>query len=445
MKIGFYVQAHEHIGVEILTAVLKQAGHSVEVFFDPKLCRDGTLFIDPLASLLNVEDMVIEDVLEADLDMLCFSVVTDNYASSLRVARKIKEHSNIPTVFGGVHCSSVPERVVNRPEVDYLVVGEGEYPLTELAEALANGQTRPNIMNVWYQDAYGQTVSHPTRPTIPDLDVLPFLDRDPFLEKVPAFHRTRYSTAASRGCVYACTFCNNSMYKTMYNKAKKGRWKRRRSVDNFMEELRLAHAKYNFAHAFFQDEIFIDDREWLEEFCDKYARDIGKPFWCYGYAKFIDKGVVEMLEHANCKIINIGIQTVRESTKKKYLKRGERYDKIVDSIELFKHSNIRLTTGNILECPGQTIDEAIELAEFYNDNRVDLPIVGFLRYYPRTEIVDIAKQEGILEDADIEDIEEARDERPILVSDNKNGPLYRKASNLILLTIVLPKSMVRWL
>jgi radical SAM superfamily enzyme YgiQ (UPF0313 family) len=446
MKVGFYVQAYEHIGVECLSAMLKGVGHTTSLYFDPRLCTDGFVFVDSLAPIFNIEDMLVDQILEADLDLLCFSIVTDNYASALRVAAKVKQKSNIPIVFGGIHCTSVPERVAVKPQVDYVVVGEGEHCLVELCDALANGTRYPEgILNLWYQRHDGELVSAAARPTITDLDTLPFLDKDIFYDNVPAFHQKRYSTAASRGCVYACTFCNNSMYKQMYNKSGNGRWQRRRSVDNLMEELRMSYAKYKFEYIYFFDEIFIDNRDWLAEFADKYGEEFGLPFFCYGYARFIDKEVVEILEKAGCRECNIGVQTIREYTKKHYLKRGEKNERVKQAIALMADSSIYLSTGNILECPGQPVEEALELAEFYNDNRVDLPLVSFLRYYPRNEIVTIALDEGILTKADVAEIEEAAEERPFFKTTSKDGPSYRKIRCVIQLTPWAPKPLVRWL
>jgi anaerobic magnesium-protoporphyrin IX monomethyl ester cyclase len=321
MKIGFYVQAFEHLSVERLSAGLKCAGHEIEVFVDPKLCNDGIVYNERLRRLLNIEDLLIEDMLNANLDLAAFSVVTDNYATALRVAGKLKAQTDILTVFGGIHATSVPERVIKRPEVDYLVVGEGDEVMVELANALANGDRDFSFPNLWFRKG-SEVVSNSVRPPIPDLDILPFPDKGVYYEKVPAFHRRRYSTAASRGCVYACTFCNNNLYKRMYRGL--GRWQRRRSVDNVIAELQQAHEKFPFETVQFWDEIFVDHMDWLEEFSDKYARKINKPFFCWAYPKYITPETVAMLEKANCREVNIGIQTINETTKRTKLRRGGR-------------------------------------------------------------------------------------------------------------------------
>ncbi len=444
MKVGFYMQATEYVGVEFLSAVLKAAGHTTALFFDPRVWRDGITYDERLGRWFNIEDMIVEEILDSDVDVLGFSVVTDNYATALRVAGKLKQYSDVPTVFGGIHCTSVPERVVVKPQVDYVVVGEGEYPLLELVEAVERGERDVRIPNVWHRNAQNEVVSTPARPAIPDLDGLPYPDKGLFYDNVSPVHRKHYVTVASRGCLYACTYCNNSMYKEMYNKSGRGKWHRRRSVDNLMGELVQAHQAFGFGYIFFQDEIFIDNREWLEEFCDKYGKALGLPFWCYGYTKYVNAEVVAMLEDAGCNEMNVGVQSIRKETRK-IIKRGDKNERIVETFELMRNSKIYLSTGNILQLPGQPIEEALETAEFYNENRVDRAIVAFLRYYPRTEIVKTGLKMGAITAEDVERLEEAEKENPFIVSTSKDARGFRKAHMLIMLTAFAPKFLVPFL
>ena len=447
MKIGFYVPGHEHLSVELLSAVLKQHGHATEAFFDPRLFRDGPLAHPRVAEWMNAEDRLAEEIANARLDLLCFSVVTDNYATSLRVAAKVKQRSNIPIVFGGVHCTAVPERVAVKPQVDYVVVGEGEETLVELCQAVSCGGPDSVIGNLWYRNRNREIISGPWRPLIPDLDDLPFIDKDIFYSKAPSYHRKRYITIASRGCIHSCTYCNNSMYRKIYERAELGKWRRRRSVASLMRELTEAYSEYPFENVLFLDELFLDERPWLEEFCESYGRLIGKPYWCYGHSRYLTPEVVRMLEQSGCREINIGVQTIWEETRRNYLKRGDTNRQIVDAIDAIRDSSIFLGVGNILDLPGQSTEEMLDLAAFYTEHRVDQPIVSFLRYYPKTEIIDIALKEGLLCPEQVEKIEEAEEEgTPCYVSDiDERTSISSKIRVLILMTSWAPRVVLRTL
>jgi radical SAM superfamily enzyme YgiQ (UPF0313 family) len=440
MKVGFYIPAFEHLGISYLSACLREAGHETAGFLDPLLCKDGAFHTRLTERLFDMEDFVVDQIVKAGVDLLAFSVVTGNFLDARRVAAKVKERCGIPTVFGGIHCSSIPDRVIEKPEIDFVVVGEGEGALVDLANRIEAGQSAHGIPNVWYKDG-GRVVSHPPRPVIEDLDTLPFPDKDIFYSVVPSFHQTHYMATASRGCCFACSYCNNSRMRRIYEG--KGHWRRRRTVDNLIQELQEAQAKYRFADVRFWDEVFIDDRDWLEEFAGKYPQAIGKPFFCWGHARFIDEDVVELLEKAGCQEVNIGVEAVQEKTRKELLGRTDTTAEIVNAIELFRRSRIWISTGNMVGLPGQDVEEVADMAAFYNEHRVDRPWVFFFRYYPNTVIVDEAVERGLLTAQDVAQIEDPT-ERQVTFSyanDADNRDIVRIAT-LIYLTALLPKALI---
>jgi len=214
-------------------------------------------------------------------------------------------------------------------------------------------------------------------------------------------------------------------------------------VDNVIAELKQALEKYNYKMVQFWDELFVDDKEWLEEFAEKYSTAIGKPFFCWGHPRLITEKTVAALEKAGCREMNVGIQTIREGTRREFLKRTETNDDVARAIHLLKESRIFVSTGNILGLPGQTVDEGLEMAAFYNETRVDLPYVYFLRYYPGTEIVDIAREAGLLTDQEVVELEEPTEEGSIFTKSKDTPKDLVRIRTLIQLTAILPKSFVR--
>ncbi len=442
LKVGFYVQVFESLGVEYLSAALKEAGHETCIFFDPVLGNDVIYQNRFLASFLSLEDMLLEKMLGADLDLLAFSVTTDDYAGMLHMANHIKEHSEIPIVFGGIHVSCVPERVLVQPAVDYVIVGEGEQALVDLAEALSRGEPVEQIPNVGYCSDEGIHIN-PPRSLVENLDSLPFPDKALFWEKAEGFKKSIYGMIASRGCLYSCTYCCNSSMRSVYKG--KGRWHRRRSVDNVLAELEWARNQYDFERVRFWDDNFVDDEEWLEEFAEKYRACIGLPFFVWTSPSHTTDKVVRLLKKAGCQEISMGVQTCYESTRKKYLHRSDTNEEISKAIATVRDAKIFLSTANILQLPGQTLDEARDLAAFYCENRVDLAYVFLLRYYPRTRIVDIATQEGILSSADVEGLEKAETRWANSVAGPHDDLAFLKIRDFIVLSNMLPRFLIRFL
>ncbi len=443
MRVGFYIPGFEHLGVSYLSAALKQAGHETVGFFDPLLCQEGFFHTPTLERLFDMENCVVERILDADLDLLAFSSVTDFFPRNRRVARAVKRRRDIPTVFGGIHCSSIPESVIPHPEIDYVVVGEGEQALVDLVERLEHGDAGGEIPNVWYEEG-DRIVSPPPRPLVEHLDELPFPDKDIFYDVAPGFFKRHYTTAATRGCMFACTYCNNSRMRKLYRG--KGHWRRRRSVENLLQELREVKVRYAFKDVRFWDELFIDDKPWLREFAAAYRRDIALPFYCYGHSRFIDEESVALLQQAGCRELNIGVECMGEETRRTLLRRPFSNEEIQRAFDLVRPTGIWLSTGNILGLPGQPVEEALALAAFYNENRVDHPQVYFFRYYPNTEIIDIARERKLLTDDDVADIN--GQERPtagFASASERDAPDLLRIRTMIHLTTVLPRGVVAFL
>lgn len=442
MRIGFYMEVFEGLGVEYLSACLRQAGHETLLFFDPKLGNDTVVLSKPLAYLLNMEDMIAEQMAEAELDVAAFSVMTDTYGNALRMAQKLKARCDVPTVFGGIHASSVPERVLAQPAVDYAVVGEGEHALLDLVEALESGETEAPISNVG-RKSEGRIVIQPPRPLVEDLDTLPFPDTDLFWKRARGYRNSCYNIVASRGCPMACTYCCNPLMKKLYRG--KGRWHRRWSVDNVIKEMIEAVGRHDFDRVNFWDDDFVDNAAWLEEFAGKYETAIGLPFFAWAHPRNVNPHAVALLEKAGCQELSLGVQSTNEQTRRTYLQRFENNEELKAAFAAVRDSNIFLSTQNILQLPGQTPEEAHDMVRFYAENPVELAHVQLLRYYPRTEVVRIAKELGMITDADIERFEEAEGPRLLSVAQPDDQPVFLKVRHFIVLMGLLPRFLIRFL
>ncbi|MCD6292044.1 MAG: cobalamin-dependent protein, partial [Deltaproteobacteria bacterium] len=69
------------------------------------------------------------------------ALFTPYHESALRVALAVKkQHPGCRIVVGGHHATALPETVMACAAVDYVIRGEGEAALPELAKAVKNGQ-----------------------------------------------------------------------------------------------------------------------------------------------------------------------------------------------------------------------------------------------------------------------------------------------------------------
>ena len=440
MKTVFIQASFENLGIQYLSSILKKAGHETDLVFDPRLFNDTIIYNKPLSDIFNFKSHVIKKVLESNCDLIAFSITTDIYNWSLDLARTLKRYINTPIVFGGPHPSAVPEQVLKNEAVDFVISGEGEEALLELAACLSESKTHTAIKNLWYKKN-GKIMGNDVRELIRDLDTIPFPDKKLYSDTMTDFGGS-YRTIASRGCPFNCSYCHNSMLRKLYNSPK--RFWRVRSVDNVIEELRSAKNKNKISSVFFTDDLFPYDIKWLSVFAEMYQKYINLPFWCYVHPTTVNEKTIALLEKAGCATAAIGLDSIDIAVNQKMCHRNVTRDRIERAIKLFHKRKIGLFGGYILGYPEQSSEQLIKDVNFYNENKVDGISVYWIRYYPGTNIREVAKQAGRLKDEDIDKLEKDAvslrlRKRHLRVRE------FSKIIHLFYLTCLLPKFLLRFM
>lgn len=441
MRIAFVTSHYESLAIEQLSAIARQAGHQTELFFEPALFHN--FFYDsPLLyrRIFSHEDAIVDGVAASRPDLVAFSVISDNYQWTLDLARTIKRRLDTTVVFGGIHPTSVPERVLREEVADFVVVGEGEGAFLELLDSLERGRDPSGIANLggrWD----GRSFLNPPRPPIEDLDALPFPDKDLFFNEFAPLVRQAYMVMGSRGCPSSCSYCWNSTISRVYPRG----FFRRRSPSNILEELVSARARYGIKRVTFYDEVFTADRGWLREFLQGYRERVALPYFCCVHPDNVDEETVELLEGSGCSSVNIGIQTASEETRREVLGRGGSNNGIARALALLGESRLFVYSNLMLGLPGETEEDLRQTLRFCARHKADLPAIYWLRYYPGTRIVDEAHRMGVLSEADVERILDSRDYQPYAISGSTYSRTAARLGNMILLSGVLPTGLTELL
>ena len=147
-----------NLGLASISAVLKENQHEVT--------------LTHLTKEPSKKD-ILKEVSQKSPDFVGFSSTTNQFHFVELISKWIKEEfSEIPIVVGGIHATLAPNDVIQNDNIDFVCIGEGEYPLLELLE---NGFDDREIQNVWSKERKTSI-----RPLISDLDTLPFPDYDLF-------------------------------------------------------------------------------------------------------------------------------------------------------------------------------------------------------------------------------------------------------------------------
>ena len=100
MKIVFVHLGKEHLGIEILSSLLKQEGHKVELVWDVGLFSkvDSALHIPFLERIFEKRN-IAQEVAQKNPDLVAFSVYTTTYQWACDRAKEIKECLSFPLLF----------------------------------------------------------------------------------------------------------------------------------------------------------------------------------------------------------------------------------------------------------------------------------------------------------------------------------------------------------
>ena len=389
MKVSFVYRGYENIGIQMLSAYLRRAGHETRLHFEPLLFGDMLLTSRRLIDWFSYDDAVLADLTDYGPELVCFSVVTFDFAWARRIAERVR--ASLPTakiVFGGIHVTSNPSEVLAAPCVDFVVVGEGDEAIVDLANALQDGNPVDAIANV----GAAAGTPNPPRPLIRNLDALPFADKELHYRVHPLF-RIGYTILSGRGCPNNCSYCHNNIQRKIYHDQS---YLRRRSVDSVVEELAQAKRDTNPFLIRFSDDNFCYDIEWLEEFADKHPARAATPFWCFIHPGCADARTIAALKRAGCLEVQMGVQTFEPEIRRHVIGRSETEQQIIEGIDGFRRAGIRISTDFIINLPGHTEANLVKAATVFMQHPPHRIHTFWLSYFPSLDITRFAIEHGVV-------------------------------------------------
>jgi radical SAM superfamily enzyme YgiQ (UPF0313 family) len=444
VRITFLALGSEQLAVSQLSAIARREGHEVGLAFSAALFDDRyNLSVPRLAPRFDDRREALDAIAAQRPDVLACSVLTGTYQWMLGVAAEARRLvPGLKTVFGGVHVSAVPERVLARPEVDFVCVGEGDVAFPRILREIARPGSEGAIANVRYHGPDGTLVRGPQAGFLQDLDALPFFDKTLWEDhlRVGDF----YLTMASRGCPYRCTFCFNNFFADLPEE-KKGRYVRQRSVEHVMAELLAAKRRYRLRFVDFEDDVFTVDKAWVHRFLDRYRREIGVPFHCLTHPRYMDDELARWLAEAGCASIQMGIQTVDDEYKYRGVRRYEKTEHVERALEAMTRHGLRVKCDHMFDLPGEPEGaqaSALALYAAHPPHRIQTYWTNLL---PGTEMVEQVLAQGRIDAADVDRLEEGLDfdffRKSNLGRDPERMREFKRYETLFKVLPVLPR---RW-
>ncbi len=401
--LAFYnFEAH---AIRIFHPLLKRRGHDVHsIFF-----KNYFTFQVPTQ---QEEDMLVDLIERLQPDLVAMSVWSTYYQLAARISRRLRQSLDTVIIWGGIHPQTRSEDCLQH--ADLVARSEGEYVLAELTDRLSLGQDWTDIAGTWSRRD-GEIRRNPPRLLIQDLDVLPPADLSPANKYYLGWGAWRdvarwdkraicYDVMGVRGCPFECTFCIHNYTRKVTQGL--GTYIRRRSVEHVLSELRTAVAERPLLKMVaFSDDIFSPPRPWLDEFCERYPREVNLPFLIWTFPRMVDDEKIRKLNKAGLWCATMGIQSGSERIRRECYERETSNEEIVAACQTLARHRVARNLDFIGDNPWETEEDWRETLGLLC--RLPKPFYFnyfSLTYFPGVDITERALAAGFITPDDVEDV-----------------------------------------
>lgn len=353
-----------HMGLTLLGQILSEGGYEVLVM--------DYAFLRGLESKLKIPK-ISEVIQDFRPEIIGISVFTYLYNECQQLIDEISQHSNAPIMLGGPHISLFPEDFINDKRISYIVRGEAESVILDLANK-AQRQPVPVIINC----------PPPSAEEIPAIN-LDIAFGNEYLQN--------YQIQLSRGCPFNCSFCTIDLIA--------GRKVRARNLELCMDQIIQAKKRNpNINTITITDDCPSFNKERFKQFLIMFAeKNIDSTITIDNVrADLIDEEMLKLYVKAGGQNICLGVESGNPEVFK-LVNKGEPIDKIIDAARLIHKYNLELGLCFVIGLPEDTLERQRDSIKLAKDLKADYIYWNMCIPWRGTEIYKWFIKNGEVEDA----------------------------------------------
>jgi anaerobic magnesium-protoporphyrin IX monomethyl ester cyclase len=344
----------------------------------------------------QVDKMTYGDIKKAiedkDPDVVGIQAMTFTLLDAIETARcvkKIKPQAHV--CLGGPHVNIYPQESISFPEVDSLVLGEGEYIFTDLVRALADKKDLRTVSGIVYKRK-GEIINTGKRPFIEDLDKLSFPARKllPIQKYYSALAKKNPITTmmTSRGCPFRCIFCDRPHLGKLF---------RARSAQNVVGEMEDC-VGMGIRELFLYDDTFSINRKRVVDICETIIKKGLKINWdIRARVDTLDKDLIGRLKDAGCCRMHLGIEAGNARILK-ILNKDIDLKQAETVFSLARKAGIATLGYFMIGNPTETRQEILETIQFARNINADYAHIAVATPFPATKLYLMGLEQGIFKE-----------------------------------------------
>jgi radical SAM superfamily enzyme YgiQ (UPF0313 family) len=364
------------LGIAILAAELEQMGYEVRLHDDS---------IDELADIRASMEWA---------DVVGISSLTPNARRARELGKIAKDEIGRPVVMGGPHPTTNPEFFLDAGAADICVQGEGDQTLPEILERIHDRSRWEEIEGITFTKD-GAQFATPRRALVRKVDDLPFPAYH--LYDIPKYMRLMVNPGVtaitSRGCPYACTFCDAEMTPRQY---------RAMSPERTVDLLEFIIKKYNPPQIVLFDDLFTIQRKRVIAICQEIVRR-GLYFeWiCESRLDTMDFEMLRWMRKAGCVKVYYGLESGSPDVLVT-MKKGLTPEKILRGARLNREVGMYFKYFILYGFPNEKHKDHRLTEEIVQKSRPNAICVSVLQPIPGTEVFEQLKPMLLKDVAEIE-------------------------------------------
>ena len=314
----------------------------------------------------------------------------------------------VKVVGGGLHATFFPEDLLRPGNFDYVIMGEGEFRLPKLLDAMSGGPGLNDFDGVAFRNPDGSINVKPPLGKIEDLDSLPLPARHLLpMEKYigvnismsPYPRKKRVAEIlTSRGCPHRCIFCATSNFW--------GHKFRARSSEKVLDEIKMLKDDYGIEEIEFCDDNLTFDRERMKRIC------VGmiplKLKWCTPNGTSIitlDEELLELMKRSGCYQLTFSLESASERVLKKIMHKSVPLERVPHLVKKAHRLGISTHGTFVMGFADESLEEIesnFKLAYKLMFDSVSFFVVAPL---PGSELFNECKAKGLLKDYDVKSMD----------------------------------------
>ena len=320
-------------------------------------------------------------------------------ARTLQAAKKVVPHAL--TVTGGQYFTVMAkESMIDFPEIDVIVRGEGEVTFTEMVNSHMNGEGLKNIQGLTYRED-DRISSNPDRPLIQDINALPYPGYHFVKDHIHEYHFEAMAgrdapyalIEGGRGCTHTCSFC------TQWNHW--GTKWRVKTPSRIADEFAYCYNEFGFRFIWLTDDNFGPGGRLTELADELLSRDLRDDFMWFLQMRVDDvltvKHHLAKIRKSGLRWVMMGVESPKHDNLNKWRK-GINPDDAFEAVRVLKKNDIFTHTMFIIGEREDSRESIEETRRFVGRLDPDFTIFTVLTPFPGTELYDVASKNGWIED-----------------------------------------------